>query len=323
MRRRLGHVMPEQPRQPQGTQVLGGMVGVVQVLDRAGPNQAEAEHQQDGAGCPHVTHPFFSIHSCQESESILQDDMLSVIICSIDPVKFSRVTQMYGRLLAGNEFEIVGVHDALSMAEGYNRGLARSRGDLVIFSHDDVEFLTREFFARVQGHLLHCDLLGVAGTTRLCDAKWVTSAMPYVYGQVATPNPQAGMFDVAIWSAAARRIDRMQGMDGVFFCMRREVAQAIRFDQETFRDFHLYDLDFTFRAHLAGLRLSVATDLYIIHQSPGEASRTWPIDAARFLEKFKNSLAPKPYRSCRFTIINVQTIADVVEVMTPPHWTAY
>ena len=66
---------------------------------------------------------------------------LSVIICSIDPSKFATCARHYEQLLAGRRHEIIGIHDAKSLAEGYNRGLARSTGDIIIFSHDDVLIL--------------------------------------------------------------------------------------------------------------------------------------------------------------------------------------
>ena len=246
--------------------------------------------------------------------------MLSVIICSITPAKFQRVTEMYRRLLAGNEFEIIGIHDAQGMAEGYNRGIAQSRGDLLIFSHDDTEFLAPEFAPRLIGHMRHCDVLGAAGTTRLTDAKWVNAGMPYVYGQVGAPNPVNGTYQVCIWSAARRRIDGIQAIDGVFLCARRKVAEALRFDQEAYKDFHLYDIDFTFRAYLASHRLSVANDLYLVHDSLGAATRTWHQDAAHFQEQFKTSLMRPTNRQSHFALVSAPTAADVVEVMTPPHW---
>ncbi len=62
---------------------------------------------------------------------------ITIIICSIDADKYARVTRNLSERLAGQAYEIIGIHDARSLAEGYNRGVRRSRGDLLIFSHDD------------------------------------------------------------------------------------------------------------------------------------------------------------------------------------------
>ena len=51
---------------------------------------------------------------------------ISVVICSIDPRKFERVTASYRQRFAGHALEIIGVHDARSLAEGYNRAATRA-----------------------------------------------------------------------------------------------------------------------------------------------------------------------------------------------------
>jgi hypothetical protein len=68
-----------------------------------------------------------------------KDRRLSIVICSIDNAKFSTVVAMYERLLADVPHEIIRIPDARSMSEGYNRGIDRSSGDVLIVSHDDLE----------------------------------------------------------------------------------------------------------------------------------------------------------------------------------------
>ena len=67
---------------------------------------------------------------------------ISVLICSIDAAKYARVTASYQRLLSGYPHEIIGIHDARSLAEGYNRAVQKSGGELLLFSHDDVEIVS-------------------------------------------------------------------------------------------------------------------------------------------------------------------------------------
>ena len=131
--------------------------------------------------------------------------MISVIMCSADAAKFDRALQHYKQILGAEPFELVAIHDAQGLAEAYNRGVARSRGDVLIFSHDDVEFLTDRFRDRLLGHLGACDLLGLAGATKLISGRFRDAGLPYLYGQVATPNPRSGLIDVQIWGAPARR----------------------------------------------------------------------------------------------------------------------
>ncbi|HEX4797078.1 MAG TPA: glycosyltransferase [Humisphaera sp.] len=246
--------------------------------------------------------------------------MISVIICSINQARFARAKYMYGQLLAGAQHEIIGIHDATGLAEGYIRGAVKSKGEWVIFSHDDVQFGAPDFLQRLMGHMEQCDVLGIAGTRRMTDAKWIASGMPYAYGQVATPDPSDGSISVIIWSVPARRIEHIQALDGVFLCVRRTILDTVQFDANTFKGFHHYDLDFTFRAHLAGHRLVVATDLHAVHDSPGKPDAAWEADAQKFRAKFAALLAPPLPRSTSFCIVKVKTVEDMVDVMTPSHW---
>ena len=59
--------------------------------------------------------------------------MISIVICSIDPMRFETVKGHYECLLRAEPHEIIGIHDARSLAEGYNRGLVKSSGETVIF----------------------------------------------------------------------------------------------------------------------------------------------------------------------------------------------
>ena len=67
----------------------------------------------------------------------------------------------------------------------------------------------------------------------------------------------------------------MQTLDGFFLAARREAAIAIGFDAATFDGFHFYDLDFTYRAHAAGLKLAVTTEVCALHRSLGNFGEDW------------------------------------------------
>jgi GT2 family glycosyltransferase len=247
--------------------------------------------------------------------------MVSVVMCSNNPEKFEPAKAMYRRLLAGGPFEIIAIRDVTGLAEGYNRGVATAQGSILIFVHDDVEFLANDFRSKLLGHLEHCDVLGVQGTTRLRDGQLTGAGPPYSYGQVAVPNPTyPECYDVQFWSVQGRRSDGMQALDGLFICAKRHVAESIRFDQETFCGFHLYDLDFTFRAHLAGYSISVANDLYPVHRSHGDKGQHWKDDKERFEKKFSGRLFDRPWRPFKTAAMAVTSKAEVIDVMTPLHW---
>ena len=220
----------------------------------------------------------------------LRDDF-SIIICSIDGERFRKVSANYAERMAAGPYEIIRIDDARSLAEGYNRGLEKSRGDIVIFSHDDIEILTPDFRQRLVAHLEQFDVLGVAGTSRLLGASWNTAGQPWVHGQAVQPARSGEGYVVDIYGRAENLVQPdIQALDGMFIAARRSAATALRFDERTFDRFHLYDIDFTYRAHLARMRVGVCNDILIYHASLGSFNESWRHYAGVFQKKFAATL---------------------------------
>ncbi|MEO8306071.1 MAG: glycosyltransferase [Betaproteobacteria bacterium] len=215
---------------------------------------------------------------------------VSIVICSIDAAKFARVTDNYRVLYGPREIEIIGIHDARSLAEGYNRGIAQARFDHIILSHDDIEILTTDFAERLDQHLAQFDLIGVAGTTRLVTGKWELAGDPHVFVLISTPNRETGQYVTVLQGGGPLVVPRIQALDGVFMAMRRAVAVSIPFDEAAFDHFHLYDLDFSFRAYQMGFALAVCRDLVLIHQSMGTFDDVWQKYRRRFEDKHRAHL---------------------------------
>lgn len=223
-----------------------------------------------------------------------QTNMISIIICSIDPGKFAAVSKNFADRMGDAPFEIIGIHDARSLSEGYNRGIARSRGDVLIFCHDDIEILTPDFHSRIRGHLQTHDLVGCAGTSCLIDSKWAYAGDPYIHGIVAYPEDDAwpaSRFFTLVWGGFGRAVvEDIQALDGLFLAVNRRVLEAIRFDDVTFDGFHLYDLDFTYAAYLAGFRIAIFKDILIVHKSRGSYGDEWTPYADKFMQKYQGRL---------------------------------
>jgi GT2 family glycosyltransferase len=193
----------------------------------------------------------------------------------------------YERLLAGYPHEIIGIHDARSLAEGYNRGMAQSVGDILIFSHDDVLILDADFAAKISARLKNHDLLGFCGTDLLLAAGWTAAGQPHVFGAIAHVVEHAlalSAYGVKDWPVTGN----IQALDGLCLMATREAALATKFDADTFDGFHLYDLDFSFSAHLAGHRLGVCCDIPAIHASAGDFGSP---QFARYARRFKQKYA--------------------------------
>lgn len=214
-----------------------------------------------------------------------QDDrFVSVVVCSIDAQKAKRIREHFETLFQGHGFEMVQISDARSLCEGYNRGFAKTRGDVVIFCHDDLEIISPDFRARLLSHLRTADVVGVAGTTRLIGANWNSAGWPHLHGCVVhSGSDRNGLF---FHCFGPPRTSSVEAVDGLFIAAKREVCAAIEFDAAVFDGFHFYDLDFSYRASTAGFRIAVPWDILILHASWGRNDASWQDYAQRFAAKY-------------------------------------
>lgn len=237
---------------------------------------------------------------------------VSVIVCSIRPDYFLHVRSRIEQTFAGHDVQIVGIHDAVSLSEGYNRGALLARGDVLIFCHDDIDFVHEDFGNRVLAHLQTYDLIGVAGTSMLVSGDWSHAGLPHVHGQIVhrianEPALLAEEMNGYLYMGIGLQrplVTDVQALDGVFMATRRNTWQALRFDQDTFDGFHLYDVDFSYRAALAGYKCVIPMDLLLAHFSIGRFDLAWQKYNVKFLRKFP-ALANLPNVS-RFSNLNVK-----------------
>jgi glycosyl transferase family 2 len=224
---------------------------------------------------------------------------ISFVVCSIDAARLARLRADLEQRLSGEDWELVHVADARSLSAGYTRGLRRARGELIVCCHDDIGLLCDDFADRLRRHLASHDLVGVAGSDLLNGPAWHWAGPPHTASWVCLPRSD-GRVVAGLLGTSAPVLRAAQALDGVFLAGPRRTFEQIAFDADTFDGFHFYDLDFSYRAHRAGLNSAAALDLLIWHQSGGDFRATWRTYADRFVAKFPEltpSGPPAPFRT--------------------------
>lgn len=245
--------------------------------------------------------------------------MISIIFCSINPAKAKKIMSHYEDMLGEESHEIIVIQDAISLAEAYNRGLNQAKGDIIILSHDDIEFLRpSEWLTKIKSHLSSFDFIGLAGTTKLIGPSWAQAGPPNTFGQVAEINPNGDPYRVLIFGTPSPVVPNIQAVDGLFMTFKRDVASKVRFDEECFDGFHCYDIDFSFSVYKAGFRLGVATDIPVLHASEGKFEEIWRVYAQKLYEKHQMDLSPQRNRFFQHAGVAALNKEELLEIMETP-----
>jgi GT2 family glycosyltransferase len=245
--------------------------------------------------------------------------MISIITCSINPARFAAVGKMWAAAMGSEPSELIGIHDAKSLAEGYMRGLTMARGETIIFAHDDIEILGADLPKRLRTHLSQCDLIGVAGTDLLVGPLWLAAGPPHLLGQVAHIQPD-GSLNCSIFAAPRRLIKNVQALDGLFMAANRSVIERVSFDPVTFDGFHLYDIDFSYSAFQSGVKVGIAADINILHGSVGNFDAQWQVFADRFIQKWATKIPSFPARAFGWATVKIADKVEAMELMQPSYW---
>jgi hypothetical protein len=240
---------------------------------------------------------------------------IDVITCSIDPNKQAALRRSLETHWGIDSFRLTVIHNARSLAGAFNGALAKATSEYVVLCHDDIEFIappahSANWPALLTQHLQQFDVLGVAGTTQLTSPMLLGAGPAHAHGWTAhwdaDEQPIVGFFSAHTQPVAA------QALDGVFIAMRRNVFAQVQFDAQTFDGFHCYDVDFSYRCYLAGLRVAVCPDLWLLHQSQGAYSNVWRRYAQRMTSKFPElSATPVSPNFYGLTVPDMQAVREI------------
>ena len=216
---------------------------------------------------------------------------VSIVVCSIDERRLAASHASFRAALGARAHELIAIRDARSLSEGYARGARAARHDWIVFSHDDVELASARPFEALQAALADHDIVGLMGSDLASGPAAAWAGHPHLFGTVA--YPVQGRWKATVYSLRTGVVPGIQALDGLLFAARRDVALDVGFDDATFDGFHFYDLDFVYRAHLAGRRIAVTTEVLAIHASEGSFDDAWRRYAERFVRKFPALSAPQ------------------------------
>ena len=183
---------------------------------------------------------------------------------------------------------------------GYNAGAAQTTADIMVFVHDDVQFMGNAMTFGRPFELLNdpsTGFIGIVGARNLMtsgvwwsDASTPQQARAQCRGMVINPQPNAFGMHAFVWPGRTAEYGQVIALDGVMLmCHRRTFESLNGLDSQNFTGFHFYDIDTTFRAHLLGLK-NYAAPIPLLHGSLGNYTEQWHANRLIFIEKHKAAL---------------------------------
>ena len=201
--------------------------------------------------------------------------MISVIICSINK-KFADQVQESIATSIGVTWEAIIIDNTLSpesITRVYNIGAAKAQYNLLCFIHEDILFETKDWGKKLLTYFkedVALGLIGVAGSKykSKTPSGWFTGITKLDCCNIMHLDKTGTQQKIYLNPLPETNIQQVLVLDGVFLCCPKQVWQTIKFDDVLLTDFHLYDIDFSFRT-AEKFKVIVSYDIDIIHVTKG------------------------------------------------------
>lgn len=220
--------------------------------------------------------------------------MLSIIISSRDISLFNQLAKNIDETV-GCEYEIIRIENLkyFGICKAYNLGLAKAKHANFCFVHEDVIFRTNGWGKTICEILNDPEigLIGIAGQK-------YRSKMPSTWYSFCAPENSIALniiqhndqiIEHSYIKPDNKQLTEVIVCDGVFLCSRRDVLANYPFDENTFKNFHFYDLDFALSIR-NDYKSVVTYDVLLEHFSIGRLNKSWSREAIKFYKKWNKSL---------------------------------
>lgn len=222
--------------------------------------------------------------------------MISIIISSYQP-HYLEALKINIENTIGVPYELICIKNPglMGICEAYNRGGQKAKFPYLCFSHEDIIFQTENWGLRMVSHFTNnkkLGLLGIAGNTY---KPYVLSGWGSSWGgDLAKINFNQASKDTKLPTTVETPInkapERVVTLDGCFLCTKNSIFSSIKFDQNTFKDYHCYDIDYSLSIGKL-YELEVVYDIFFTHFSLGSYSKKW-IEESIKLHKKWNYILP-------------------------------
>lgn len=222
-------------------------------------------------------------------------NLISCVVCSRQQDISVELNESIA-LTIGCEYELIVIDNSkndYTIFSAYNEGIRRAKGNILCFMHDDIIYHTHNWGINVIEHFQNnmIGLLGIMGGHFLPNfpASWISSYM--LSGQNIQGYFDEDKYKTKYYEFCNRKVHNsteVVAVDGMWFCVPKNVFNTILFDDKLFNGFHCYDLDICMQIIKNNMQVHVAHDILIEHQSCGNMDVVYFNELDKFFNKWRS-----------------------------------
>lgn len=235
--------------------------------------------------------------------------MISIIICSANSEKICEIEENISNTI-GTEFELVFIDNSksqYSIFQAYNQGVKKSKFPILCFMHDDIIYHTTNWGRIISNHFSekNIGMIGVDGTSYISNipGTWWSGGIKLsgtgedinFQNSIDTDKYTLQNRNQPVINPKNELRSEVIVLDGLWFCIRKDLFSNISFDEKVFKGFHFYDLDISLQIHSQEHKIFVIYDLIIEHFSDSRYDKQWILSCLKFYKKWNNQLPISVY----------------------------
>ena len=223
--------------------------------------------------------------------------MISIIICSRKANIPKELKENIASTI-GCEYELCVIDNSrneYNIFSAYNEGIRRAKGDILCFMHEDVLFHSENFGKILEQIYLQKDIgaVGIVGAqymTKVSSAAWWESS-PASGCIIQGQTDSNGIYKAHLESdGKVEKLTDVVVLDGSFITIRANLFKKIKWDDDTFDSFHMYDMDICMQIIHEGYRVCITPDILIEHKSLGTLNSSYYESLRTLKEKWQKQL---------------------------------
>ena len=223
--------------------------------------------------------------------------MISIIICSRKANIPKELKENIASTI-GCEYELCVIDNSrneYNIFSAYNEGIRRAKGDILCFMHEDVLFHSENFGKILEQIYLQKDIgaVGIVGAqymTKVSSAAWWESS-PASGCIIQGQTDSNGIYKAHLESdGKVEKLTDVVVLDGSFITIRANLFKKIKWDDDTFDSFHMYDMDICMQIIHEGYRVCITPDILIQHKSLGTLNSSYYESLRTLKEKWQKQL---------------------------------